>query len=111
MATFQMDVRAHGLALTDGLRRYAREHVAAKLMKHARSIQAVTIRFDDVNGVKGGIDKRCRIEVVVARGGAIVTEQRGHDLRAATNRAAERSDLAVTSAIARRRARPRQRGR
>src|SRR4051812_29294075 len=103
---FQLDLRAHGFALTDGLRRYAVDHVAAKLAKHARAIQTVTIRFDDLNGGKGGFDKRCRIEVTVRRGRPIVTEETGHDLRAAMDRAADRSQLAVTRTIVRRRVTP-----
>jgi ribosome-associated translation inhibitor RaiA len=108
---FPLQVRAHGFVLTDGLRAYAREHVAAKLAKHARRIQAVTIRFHDVNGTKGGVDKRCRIEVVLPRRGAIVTEEANPDLRAAMDRAADRTQVAVTREIGRRRQTPRQRGR
>jgi ribosome-associated translation inhibitor RaiA len=108
---FQLDLRAHGFSLTNGLRRYAVEHVAARLAKHARAIQAVTIRFEDTNGHKGGVDKRCRIEVIVRRGRPIVTEETDRDLHAAMDRAADRSDLAVTRTIVRRRVAPRQRGR
>ena len=93
---FQLDVRAQGFELTDALRQYAIDHVAARLAKHARSIQAVIMRFDDVNGVKGGEDKRCRIEVLLRRRNPIVTEEIAQDLRAAMDRAADRSELAVT---------------
>jgi len=102
---FQLQVRAHGFALTDGLRAYARGHVAAKLAKHARAIQAVTIRFDDVNGTKGGVDKRCRIEVMLPRRRPVVVEEADPDLRAAMDRAADRSERTVIRQIRRRRER------
>ena len=110
-AGFQLDVRAHGFSLTDALYQYAREHIAAKLARHARSIQAVIIRFDDINGTKGGVDKRCRIEVLIRGRKPIVTQELDQDLRAAMDRAADRSEVAVTRAIERRRTTPRQRGR
>ena len=56
---FELDIRGHGFVVTEGLRQYAHDHVAAKLVKHARAIQAVVIRFEDFNGPKRGEDKSC----------------------------------------------------
>src|SRR4051812_30396948 len=102
-AGFQLDVRAHGFSLTDALRQYATEHVAAKLAKHARAIQLVVIRFEDVNGSKGGVDKCCRIEVLVSGSPPVVVEEVEGDLRAAMDRASDRIQKAVGRELSRRR--------
>jgi putative sigma-54 modulation protein len=107
---FQLEVRAHGFPLTDAIRQYAVDHVAAKLAKHARAIQAVIIRCEDVNGPKGGPDKCCRIEALLRRANPVVTEEIDTDLRAAMDRAADRCEVAVARLVERRRALPRQRG-
>jgi ribosome-associated translation inhibitor RaiA len=107
---FHFQVRSHEFPLTDAIRQYAIDHIGARLAKHARSIQSVTVRFDDVNGTKKGEDKCCRIEVVMRRGNPIITEEIDQDLRAAIDRAAHRSELAATRALERSRAIPRQRG-
>lgn len=108
---FQVDIRAHGFELTDALRQYAYEHVAAKLTKYARSVQAVIIRFEDVNGSKGGEDKCCRVETLLRGLNPVVIEEVDVDLRAAMDRAADRTEKAVGRELERRRVTPRQRGR
>lgn len=109
-AGFQLDIRAHGFGLTEALRQYATEHVARKLAKHSRAIQSVVVRFDDINGSKGGADKRCEVEVFLRRGQPVVVTEADGDLRAAMDRAADRVDLAVTRSLERRRATRRERG-
>jgi putative sigma-54 modulation protein len=108
---FQLDIRAHGFALTDALRQYATDHIAAKLAKHARAIESVVIRFEDINGSKGGVDKCCRIEVLISGTHPLVVEEVEDDLRAAMDRAADRIQTVVGRELTRRRATPRQRGR
>jgi ribosome-associated translation inhibitor RaiA len=109
---FQLEVRGHGLPLTDALRRYANDHVALKLAKHARDIQSVVIRCSDVNGTKGGEDKRCEVEVILRRvPRPLVVSVTDHDLRAAMDGAADRAQKVVGRALERKRAAPRLRGR
>jgi ribosome hibernation promoting factor len=108
---FQLDVRGHGLPLTDGLRQYATDHIAAKLAKHARAIQSVVIRVSDVNGTKGGEDKRCEVEVYLRRvPNPVVVAVINHDLHAAMAAAGDRASKTVGRTVARKRATPRQRG-
>jgi ribosome-associated translation inhibitor RaiA len=105
---FHLEIRATGFSLTDALRAYASEHIAARLAKHSRAIQAVTIRFGDVNGPKGGLDKRCGVEVSIRRGSEVVVEEIDADLHAAMDRAADRIVEAVSRELARKRTMPRQ---
>ena len=107
---FHLDVRAHGFAMTDAIRTYATDHIAGRLAKHARDIQTVVVRFDDVNGGKGGADKLCEVEVTLRRSNPIVVCELDDDLRAAMSRAADRVEQAVDRALGRRRDTSRQRG-
>ena len=96
--------------MTDAIRTYATDHVAGRLAKHARNIQSVVVRFDDVNGNKGGTDKVCEVEVTLRRSNPIVVTELDGDLRAAMSRAADRIEQAVARALGWRRDTSRQRG-
>lgn len=49
----------------------------ARRVEHAEGvIQRITVRFDDVNGPKGGIDTVCRIKAVLKRRPSILVEKR-----------------------------------
>lgn len=108
---FQVDLRAHGFELTPALRHYATEHLLAKLDKHGDRIQAVIIRFDDVNGSKGGEDKVCRVEVLVPGQPPLVVEELRNDLRAAMDVVSDRLENALVRKLERRSDLPRQAGR
>jgi putative sigma-54 modulation protein len=104
-------VRGHALPLTPALREYATDHVAAKLVKHAQAIQSVVIRVSDVNGTKGGEDKRCEVEVYLRRvPSPVVVAVTDYDLHAAMDGAADRAKRTVGRTLERKRAMPRQRG-
>jgi putative sigma-54 modulation protein len=112
LSEFPLEVRGHGLPVTDALRQYATDHIAAKLAKHARALQSAIIRFSDVNGTKGGEDKRCEVELYLRRvPSPIVVAVVDHDLRTAMDAAADRAQQAMGRTLERQRATPRQRGR
>ncbi|HET6281230.1 MAG TPA: HPF/RaiA family ribosome-associated protein [Polyangia bacterium] len=104
---FPVELRSPDWDLTEGVRQYALDHIAAKLEKHADHIQSVIIRFEDVNGSKGGGDKTCRIEVLLAHMRPLVVHENHHDLRAAMDLAADRVERSVGREIERMRDRPR----
>ena len=110
-AGFHLVLRAHGFALTDALRQFSTDHLAAKLAKHAGQIQSVVIRLGDVNGKRGGEDKTCEVEVHPRARAPFVVSAMDHDLRAAIDAAADRVQSALGHRLDRRRELPRQRGR
>jgi ribosome-associated translation inhibitor RaiA len=55
----------------------------------------VTVRLDDVNSDRGGIDKRCSIVVALRRHGVEIAEAIDTDLYAAINEAATRARRSV----------------
>jgi ribosome-associated translation inhibitor RaiA len=108
---FHLEVRTRGFELTDALYQRAVDHIAAKVARHARFISLVTVRLEDVNGPKGGLDKRCRVELLIAGAAPIIVDETDQDAYAAVDLAGERLGIVVDRMLAGRRARRRQRGR
>jgi ribosome-associated translation inhibitor RaiA len=108
---FHLDVRARGFDLTPSLRRHAVDHIAAKMAKHARAISNLTVRLEDVNGPKGGIDKRCRVELQIAGVGPVLVDETDQDVYAAMDVAGERLLKVVGQVLDERRSRQRNHGR
>lgn len=108
---FHLDVRARGFELTPAIYQYAVDHIAAKLTKHTRMISEVIVRLEDVNGPKHGLDKSCRVEVLLAGTHPLVVGELDQDARAAMDAAGHRIELLVGRELEHRRTTRRQRGR
>ena len=54
-----------------------RSLLGRKLAKYATHIERATIRIDDVNGPRGGVDTICKIKIVISGSPSIVVEERG----------------------------------
>ena len=66
------------------------ERVHFALARLSHRIQTLQIRLDDLNGPRGGVDKRCAMEAVLAHRGRLVVEVSDEDVLAAVSRAARR---------------------
>lgn len=96
-------IRAIGVPLDEGDRAYLRRKLGRKLGKVAPRIERTSVRIEDVNGPRGGIDKRCRIKVVLSGLPSVVVEERDRVLQAAMDRALRRTERAVMQAVQSRR--------
>lgn len=96
-------VRSVDGALPEVDRDTVERKLARRFTKFARSVERVTARFEDVNGPRGGIDKLCRIKVVLAGLPSVLVEERHDAARPALDLALERAVRAVRRSIQRRR--------
>ena len=102
----QIDIQTHGFSLTDGLRDHTERRLRFALARVAGRVRRITVRFFDINGPRGGIDKRCRIQVMLNGFGGVVIEDTETNLYLAIDRAADRIGRNVMRRLARHNARP-----
>ena len=62
--------------LGEGFERRIRTQLARRVGRAAGLIERITVRFEDANGPKGGIDTVCRIKAVIRGRPSIVVEKR-----------------------------------
>jgi hypothetical protein len=76
--------------LDDPARIRARAKLGRALASMAPRIERLTVRFEDVNGPRGGVDTRCRMKAVVSGAPSLVIVQNGNDPEEALARATPR---------------------
>lgn len=96
-----IDIHTHGFSLTPGLREHVEKRLAYALSHIGDSIMRLTVRLSDINGPKGGDDKRCLIELRLKKASAVVIEDVEADLYVAIDRAAERAARTLSRRLAR----------
>jgi CBS domain-containing protein len=96
-------IRSVGAMLDTAGQDYLRRKLGRKLGKFGSSIERASVRVEDVNGPRGGVDKRLRIKVVLSGLPSVVIDERHHSLQAAMDRALARAERAVRQAAQRRR--------
>ncbi len=84
-----IEVRFHGLMPSQSLRERALRGLRRRLRRFGRELTAVVVRIADVNGPRGGVDKRCAI-TAVGRAGPASVEERGEDAYAVVDAAVAR---------------------
>ena len=72
-------VRSHHVSIEQHHRDYIRDKLGQKLGKFAPAIERIFVRFDDVNGPKGGNDHVCRIQVTLSGMGVVIVEETNID--------------------------------
>jgi ribosome-associated translation inhibitor RaiA len=106
--TTPLNVRCSGLDLDAAMKAQVRERLGRKLGKFALHIERITVRFEDVNGPRGGEDTVIRIKVVLSGLDSVVYEARATDAGQALDLAADGVERAVRRSL--RLARARQPG-
>ncbi len=99
----QMDIQSQGFSLTEGIRDYVMKRLAYTLAHGDAAITRIIVRLSDINGPRGGDDKRCLIEVRLKAASAVVIEDTEGDLYVAIDRAAERAGRTLARRLARQR--------
>lgn len=91
----QIDIQARDFPLTEALRGHIKRRLGFALSARDGHIQRVKVRLTDINGPRGGVDKNCHIQVVLARLPDVVIEDTEADLYIAIDRAADRAGRTV----------------
>lgn len=88
----------------------AAAHVERRMLfafsRFAHEIDSVTVVIEDVNGPKGGPDKRCALTARGPRIGTVFVEETGADAHGAVDLLAGRASRSVARALDRMRHRP-----
>lgn len=97
----QIDIQARDFPLTDALRRHAERRLHFALACCDNQIQRVVMRLSDINGPRGGADKRCRLHIVLSGLSDVVIEDTEANLYVAIDRATNRAGRTLIRKIAR----------
>ena len=97
----RVTIQSSGFDITDALRSYIEQRLTTALGWARHHMRKLAVSLSDINGPRGGVDKRCRIQVKLAGGRDIIIEDVEADLYAAIDRAAERADRAVVRQVER----------
>ncbi|MDQ1832773.1 HPF/RaiA family ribosome-associated protein [Massilia scottii] len=99
----RVTIQANGFVLTEALRSYTEQRLAIALGWAGQHMRKLAVSLSDINGPRGGIDKRCKIQVQLGGGKEVIIEDTEADLYSAIDRAAERADRAVVRQVERKR--------
>lgn len=98
-AGMRITIRA-GRPLPLPLTQLAHRRLEYALGRVSSRVRSVTVRLTDVNGPRGGVDKKCAVAVRLARPKRlIVIEDTDADTAIAIDRAADRAARAVVRAV------------
>ena len=86
-----VQILADGFTLTDGLRERALHRVAHAFRSGRDHVSRIVVRLSDINGPRGGADKRCAIEVRLHGARVIALCELDADLYRAIDHAVERA--------------------
>ena len=86
----------------EATRRRIRNQLGRALQPMATRIERVSLRFDDVNGPRGGVDTRCRVRVVLSGQDSVMVEQRGRSAEHAIALATPRLRRSLQRSVERR---------
>ena len=99
----RLEMRGVNYELGDGLRDFIERRLRLTLGRFAARIDRLTVRLSDVNGPRGGVDKRCRIAIALVPRGMVMVEGAGDDPFALVADTAKRAGRALRRTLDRRR--------
>ena len=95
-----IEIRTHNLEVSDFVRSHVERRLGFALARFGNRTDRVLVRLSDVNGPhRGGIDKRCQIEVGVRPAANVRVEDTDADWMTSVDRAADRASRAVARLI------------
>jgi putative sigma-54 modulation protein len=97
----QIEIQAHDFTLTEALEAYINRRFNFVLSSRYDQIKRIRVQLSDINGPRGGIDKRCCIQISIPRLKDIVIEDTESNLYIAIARATDRASRTINRRLAR----------
>ena len=91
----QIDIQARDFVLTDALRDHAERRLRFALASLDDYIRRAVVRLSDINGPRGGADKRCHLQLVLDGMQDVVIEDTQADMYTAIDRTSDRARRAL----------------
>ncbi|MDO8178005.1 MAG: HPF/RaiA family ribosome-associated protein [Undibacterium sp.] len=105
----RINIQARGFELTEGLRQHTERRLQFAIDWAGDDVKTVKVRFSDINGPRGGNDKRCTIQIPIAGQNDVMIEDTEADLYVAIDRAADRAEQTLSRKLERTREHKHQR--
>ena len=86
-----LSFQGRDVPLTQQLKAYADRRLSSALGRFGNRVQDIALWFDDINGPRGGTDKRCRVQVRLKRKGQFVVSAVAANEYLALSHAADRA--------------------
>ncbi len=86
----RLDIRGVNIPVTEALRTAIEHRLSFALSRFADRISRVTVRLVDLNGPKGGRDKKCLVTATLIPPTSVFVEDTDMDLYVAIDRAMDR---------------------
>lgn len=99
VARTPLDVRVGGVAVEPALKERIPAMLGRKLERFATNITRATVRFEDVNGPRGGRDIVCRVKLSMKGRDFVVVEVREADARTAFRLASNQAKTAAARTL------------
>jgi putative sigma-54 modulation protein len=96
----QIAIQAHGFSLTDALEKHVQDRLRFAFSRVSGRVRRVLVTLSDINGPRGGVDKRCLLEVRLDGLSSVVIQDIQTDLYTAIDRAAGRAARSVMRRLA-----------
>ena len=84
-----IELKFRGLTPTNELRAHVSRRLDFALDRFSEDLRRVSVLVSDVNGPRGGVDKRCRVELVSSRCGTLVVHRDSGDVVSAIDEACD----------------------
>lgn len=97
----RIDIQTSGFKLTDSLRAHAEKRLQFALSWAVHDVRKVVVRLSDINGPRGGNDKRCHIQIPIPGRPDVVIEDTEPDLYVAIDHAVDRIERSVARRLER----------
>ena len=99
----KIEIRTHRIELSPALEAHIRRRMTRSLRRFQGRLGRIILRLRDVNGPRGGVDKRYRVSVRLAPKGKVRLQQSGSDVYEAVQSASTRLGHLLSRELKRRR--------